>query len=211
MSAIDVLAQAMYEASGRKAKWDSLFGGVQDFWREQAEVVAARMLEAEPAPTPPTEGTLEAAVDGLVTAAVQLNKVGRTKDLDPAEAVRLLDRIRYAIAQARYVDSLLVTHLYLHHEHGKTTYDDLGVVEVYRTRDRRAWDVRGVCQAVLDTRMAERGGEMPNDPWEVAEWILEVLPGGDPRLTPLRTLGLDPEAFHTSTPGNPTVKLPSRS
>ncbi len=216
MSAIDVLARSLYETSTAGSRtipkvWGSLDLAEQDAWVGQAEVVAARMVESEPGVTGPAEPlTPETAVDAFVNAAVQLNEIGIGKP-DPAEAVRALDRIRYAIDQAKYVDSGLVTYLYLRHEHGKTTYDGIGVVEVSRTRDRKAWDIRGVCQAVLDKHMEHRGGELPNDPWEIVEAILEVLPGGEPRLTPIRTLGLRPDDFHTNLPGNPVVRLPPRT
>lgn len=219
MSAIDVLARAFCEATLPSADWDSFSPGMQESFRLHAEVVAARMMEADTdSPVPyvladnqPAATTLEQAVEAFAAAGELLNTTGHPKDLPAADAVRFLDRIRHGIDQARYLDSNLVTHVYLRHEHGKTVYDGIGQINVYRTKERKAWDVRGVCQAVIDKHMEATGGELPNDPWTIVEWVLEVLPGGDPRLTPLRSMGLDPENYHTVTPGNPTVSFPPRT
>lgn len=154
--------------------------------------------------------TIDQAVDLYAAAASKLNEVAKGTLPGGTEGIRLLDRLRTATDEAKTVDSALVTRIYLTAEHGDQEVDGIGYVSVYRTKERKAWDVRGVVQAVIDKHMEERGGEMPNDPWDIAEWILEVLPGGDPRLTPLRNMKLKPENFHTVTPGNPSVRLPPR-
>lgn len=223
MTALDVLAAALYEqaTAGQRtpAAWDTIGESYQALYRDQAEVVAARMAEAQP--DPPEHGILlpddpaerlAAAVELFVQCAEVVNTEGLhgVPDTDWQDGVRLLARIRYAMDQAGYVQSSLTTHVYLTGEHGDQDVEGVGRVKIARGRDRTKWDERGVVQAVLDAKMQERGGEMPNDPWDVAEWLLEVLGVGYCRVTPLRALGLDPKLFCEDTPGKVGVQLPSR-
>lgn len=157
--------------------------------------------------------TVPQAVDLLLAAATRLSEVTHdTKTLpDWQEAVRLLDKMRAAADQAGAVKDALVRHVYLTGEHGRNVIvEGVGPVDITRARDRKAWDERGMIQAVIDRRMEERGGEMPNEPWEVVEWVLEVASVDYGRVTPLRALGLDPDDYCTSTPGRVGVSLPPR-
>lgn len=149
---------------------------------------------------------LDAASEGLNDTVT----LGGMAKLDPEDTIRLLDRLRTITHRLGQVDANLVRHTYVTGEHGDLEVEGVGRVKVQRSRDRRAWDERGVAQAVIDKRMEARGGEMPNEPWEVAEWLLETFGISYCRVTPLRAMGLDPEMFCESTPGKPTVTLPPR-
>lgn len=153
--------------------------------------------------------TITQCVD-LVTAAADILAARSGIDaLGWEEAIRLLDRLRSATETIKTMDSLITRHVYLTGEHGDHIIEGLGKVKVSRSRDRRAWDERGVAQAVLDAHMEERSGEMPTDLWDVAEWLLEVYGVSYCRVTPLRAMGLDPAAFCEDTPGKPTVTIHS--
>jgi len=127
------------------------------------------------------------------------------------DAVRLLDQLRDSIETLRQIDSLLVRRIYLAGPHGVNVaeLDGIGRVSITRSKDRKKWDERGIARAVIDARMADTTGEAP-DPWDVAEWLLQVVSVGYARVTPLRAMGLDPDAFCDVEPGKPTVQLPPR-
>jgi len=140
-------------------------------------------------------------LDALLTTA-QLDREA------PEHWLIVLRDLRRVIEQLRTLDAGLVRHIYLTAEHGKQVIDGIGEVWVARSKDRKKWDERGVAQAVLDHRMNERGGEIPNDPWEIAEWLLDVLAVSYVRVTPLRSMGLEPDAFCETVTGKPSVTLP---
>lgn len=201
MTALDVLARALAEVGGGVA-WDKMPEVQQTDWLELAEVVAARMLEAEPEP---------ASTERFNAAAVTMHDTLRADELDWEEAARALAVVREGIRAAQNVDANLVRHIYLTGEHGDRELDGLGVVKVLRGRDRKSWDGRAVAQAVVDTQMQKRGYEIPDDPWDVVEWLLDVFPTDRPRVTTLRSLGIDPDAYCMSSPGKPSVQFPSLS
>lgn len=156
--------------------------------------------------------TVEQTIDLFAAAAKQVLAL-RTEaitDLDWVDAVRQLDQLRQALWDARAIESALVHHIYMTGEHGDQEVDGIGMVKVTRSRDRRHWDERGVARAVIDARMADSDGTAP-DPWDVAEWLLEVYGVDYCRVTPLRALGLEPKAFCDDTPGTPSVQLPRRN
>lgn len=155
--------------------------------------------------------TLDTATAMAAAVANQLSvaAAGAIEALDIEQCIRLLDQLRRAVATIQQVDALLVRQAYLRGEHGKQVIDGIGVVEISRSRDRKHWDERGVARAVIDAKMADTTGESP-DPWDVAEWLLEVYGINYVRVTPLRALGLEPKAFCEETPGKPTVQLPPR-
>lgn len=158
------------------------------------------------------ELTLDQAVTLFAAAADRLSEACH-RDLMATswvDAIRLLDQLRTAGRTAGQVDATLVRHIYLTGEHGRQEIDGVGVVGIARTRDRKDWDERGVARAVIDAKMADTTGEAP-DPWQVAEWLLEVYGVNYCRVTPLRALGLDPKMFCEETPGKPAVQLPPRS
>jgi len=147
----------------------------------------------------------------LATERLSEVAVGNIETLDWEEAVRHLAQLRAAVGSLQELDSLLVRRIYLAGPHGKDVaeLDGIGRISIGRSQEREHWDERGVARAVIDRHMANTTGEAP-DPWDVAEWLLEVYGVKYCRLTPLRALGLEPDAFCDTTPGKPVVSLPSR-
>lgn len=165
-----------------------------------------------PAATPELDAlTLTQAVDLFAAAADRLSEtvVKALMGTSWQDTIRLLDRLRDAGHTAGQVDAALVRHAYLTGEHGAHEIEGVGMVGIARTRDRKSWDERGVARAVIDAKMADSDGTAP-DPWDVAEWLLEVYGINYVRVTPLRALGLEPKAFCTEEPGKPAVQLPPR-
>jgi hypothetical protein len=145
---------------------------------------------------------LNAAAELLTTAPPPIS------ELDPDEATRILARIRDAGDTVGKIDALLCAHL-VGQRWGELEVDGLGVVKYRRTEKRERWDERGAAYAVLETKMAERGGELP-DPRDVVDWLLEAASVGYFRKTALRSMGIDPGDYHHSERGNPAVDLPKR-
>lgn len=150
--------------------------------------------------------SVAAAVEVFVLAAEQLSIAAREPGT-AEDALRLLHRLRVGITAAQEVDASLVTHVYLHGEHGDVRLDGIPAAKVQRARDRKAWEHRGLAQAVMDAQMDKRAGEPPSDPWEPIEWLLDAAGLSYWRVTQLRALGIDPEAFCTSEPGKVSVQF----
>lgn len=158
--------------------------------------------------------SLEQAVALARAAATRLTEVAvasNVETLDPEEATEQLRYLRDAVWLLGTVDDALVRHIYLKGEHGKQLMEGVGEVYVGRSRSNEKWDERGVAQAVIDAKMADfagaERGELP-DPWDVAEWLLEVLGVGYVRKTALDTLGIPRAPFYDSTPGKLKVDVP---
>lgn len=156
---------------------------------------------------------LPAALASLSDAAEVLSQNAMDPDVakvDWQEAVRMLDRLRRATDLIGSVHDALVMHVYLTGEHGDQEVEGVkGMVRIARGRDRRSWEVDRTALAVVEAKMQEREGEMP-DPEEVVEWLLEVLHVDYARVTPMRGLGLDPKEFCQDRPGKVGVQLPPR-
>lgn len=176
--------------------------------REPEEPLMPDTVPDQLAPT-----TFPVAVELVALAAERLSTAaaGAIEPLDWEAAIRLLDVLRDAANTIGQVDALLVRQAYLRGPHGKNAaeLEGIGLVSIGRSQDRKNWDERGVARAVIDARMADTTGEAP-DPWQVAEWLLEVYGVQYVRVTPLRALGLEPAAFCEEIPGKPTVSLPPR-
>lgn len=162
---------------------------------------------------PPDTASIGDAVAVVGAAADLLNRSAMSAAITPltsTEGLHLLDSLRDSIETLRKIDAALTQHIYLRSEHGPVEVDGIGVVHVYRSRDGVKWDERGAVQAVLDARMEETGGEVPSDPWVIAEWLLEAGSFGYFRKTALRSIGIDPSGLLESTPGRAKVDLPKR-
>ena len=131
-------------------------------------------------------------------------------DMGWEDTVKVLAVLRDVKWLLGVVDTSLVRHVYLNGEHGKQLIDGVGQVQVSRSRDRREWDGPAVARAVIDAKMQDSDGTMP-DPMDVAEWLLAVFPADRVRVTPLRELGIDPVEHDmcVDTPGRPAVSIPS--
>lgn len=160
----------------------------------------AELLEPSEPPRPLWDAVAEVAF-----AALHVTKEATgLSDLPPEEALRVLYGLRDAIDNLRDVDAALVQHIYLHGEHGDVRIEGLPPAKITRGRERKDWDARGAAFAYVDSKMTERQGETP-DPADVVSWVLDVVGASYCRVTPLRTVGLEPEAFCTSSPGRLAV------
>lgn len=163
-------------------------------------------IEAQP--------TLTAAVASLQLAGELLNIVakGAIEDLAWDEALELLSDIRATLDDhIRPIEASLVRHVYLKGPHGNVEVEGIGMVNVHRSTNRKHWDERSALFAVLDARLQERGGEVP-DPAEVVEWVLEVAGINYLRVGALKAVGLRADDYCDTSPGTPQVAItrPSR-
>lgn len=160
--------------------------------------------------------TIEQAADLLHAAAEKLGETAHgagIDDLEPEDAMIVLDRIRSALWHAGTVTDALVAHIYTHGTRGRQIVDGIGAVYVGRTDSRPRWDERGALQYVLDAKLAEycpaHGGELPN-PETVVAWVLEVAGISYFRKGVLNELGVPIDEVFTSERGRPKVDLPAR-
>ncbi len=82
----------------------------------------------------------------------------------------------------------------------------IGMVEVRRSKDRKAWQHDRVQSDWLNALMTARGGEHL-DPAEVRDEFLKVASISGYKVTGLRELELDPDDYCESSPGTPRVVL----
>lgn len=100
--------------------------------------------------------------------------------------------------------------------------EGVGVVEIKRGVDRKAWDRRALLRAVLDSRRApdpvtgemvgsDSGRAVVDDEFvscsQDLSRVLDVWNLGAPRVTALRERGIDPGEFCETTPGRTTVVI----
>lgn len=85
-------------------------------------------------------------------------------------------------------------------------FPGLGVVEVRRSRTRRAWDHQQARTDWLNSYLADHDGEIP-DPFEFVEDFLKVASVGGYKVRGLRASGLDPADYCSEEPGTPTVQI----
>lgn len=130
------------------------------------------------------------------------------EDYDEQGLMAMLGILRAAVRRAGLLDAMIVKHLWDHHPHGLHHLPDLGEVRTYRRDARVKWDERGTGEAIIDAKMEERGGVLPDDPREVLTWLLEGASIGYYRKTALRALGIDPQDFYTSEKGTLAVDVP---
>lgn len=160
-------------------------------------------------------GVLRACADALNETAATSSVAGGINALSWEDALHALDGLRLAVETLAQIDAALVRHLYLRAPHGDVEVDGIGVVNISRSNDRKAWlhddwkqDVRG---HLLEQR------EVPPELYDVEgnEYdVLDLLAAAqnvhgatDPKVTQLRALGLDPAAYCKTVPGKPTVTI----
>lgn len=85
-------------------------------------------------------------------------------------------------------------------------FPGLGVVEVRRSKTRRAWDHETLRRDWLNTYMEGRGGDIP-DPFDVVSDFLKVASVGSYKVTGLKAYGIDPADYCDESPGTPTVSI----
>lgn len=129
-------------------------------------------------------------------------------------ALHVLSELRLAVETLQQIDAALVRHLYLVGEHGDTEIPGLGVVTIQRSRTRTQWDhddwkhdVRGaVVDKYAGTELFTIEGEAV-DLMDLISKVQNVHGAQAPKVTALRALGLEPKAYCTDIPGQPTVSI----
>jgi hypothetical protein len=82
----------------------------------------------------------------------------------------------------------------------------VGMVEVKRSKDRKAWDHEALKSRWLNAYTASTGGEV-TDPAEVRDALLNVVSIAGWKVTGLRELDIDADDYCSSLPGTPRVVL----
>jgi hypothetical protein len=168
-----------------------------------------------PEPDHFTRGPLPIAVDNIEHGVHFLDSsltLPHLTDLNWREAALYLRRLREARQRLHALESALETHIEggfrregLRPRYG-VAVEGVGMVEVDRPWSRKAWNHQAVAKDLIDTHMADRGGEQP-DPYEVRDWIMEAAGVAYWRVTPIRDAGLDPDDYCVKERGVPTVKI----
>lgn len=160
-------------------------------------------------------GVLRACADSLNETAATSSTAGGINALSWEDALRALDGLRIAVETLAQIDAALVRHTYLVAPHGDIEVDGIGVVSVRRSNDRKEWqhddwkhDVRG---AILDDlNCGDAVFTLDGEAVDLMELITKVqsVHGAQaPKVTALRALGLDPQAYCHEVPGKPTVTI----
>lgn len=153
-------------------------------------------------------GSLEVMVRCFAMAAGDLHlSDDGPDDYDETATLAMLGILRASVRRAGELDALLVAHLHEHGTWGRRLVDGIGEVRTYRRPKNVRWDERGTAMAVVDVKMAELGGELP-DPHEVVSWLLEAAAVDYYRTGALKALGIDPEDYRHSEKGTRAVDVP---
>jgi hypothetical protein len=151
---------------------------------------------------------ISSAVTVFAQAAGDLHRTtDRLEHYDETAVIAMLGIIRAAVRRAADLDALLVGQLHDHGTWGRRLVDGIGEVRTYRRPKNVRWDERGTAEAIIDVKMEERGGEVP-EPGEVVAWLLEAASIGYYRTGALKALGIDPEDYRHSEKGTRAVDVP---
>ena len=148
--------------------------------------------------------------DAIQVVRLALNRVNELllhiETVEFEDAAGMLIQIRKALETVRVIDAGLVRHIGSL-RYGLAEVPGVGAFKIARGTDRKHWDSRGVIGAIIDHKMDERGGEAVEQPWDVAEWILEAAGVSYWRTTSLRAMHIDPDNYCTATRGQLSVQI----
>lgn len=126
------------------------------------------------------------------------------------EAVQVLHHLRLARATAQVTEEALTKWIATAwREVGirdPQEVEGIGVIDVRRGKERKAWDHEGLGPAVIDANLQLAGGEIP-DPFTVARWVLAAAAPSYWRTTALKAIGIDPDEWCESKPGRVSVQI----
>lgn len=152
---------------------------------------------------------LEIMVRAFAMAAGDLHQSDDPwEDYDETALTAMLGILRASVRRAQALDALLVTHLHEHHPWGRRLLDGIGEVRTYRRPKSVKWDAYGTAYAVVDHHLAERGGEVPDDPHEVVRWVLDAAAIDYYRVGALEAMGLDVAEYRHQEKGTRAVDVP---
>lgn len=155
---------------------------------------------------------LAAAVWGMEEAARELDEAAlgvSSSSIEWPDLATLIEGLRRARTRAHAVESSLETQAAAGMIASDTKAADVpgvGRVEWRRGATRKQWQHDTIAQAVLDARLAETGGEMP-DPWTVRDWLTEAAHIDYWRVGVLKGLGIDPADVCDTEPGKVTLDI----
>ena len=154
---------------------------------------------------------VQPAVFDLSLAVAGLDKASLDFDsLTVAEAVEHLSVVKELIARTRQLEAALerwVAECFKAEGwRDPVEFPGIGVVEVRRSRTRRAWDHDLLTRDWLNTYMEGRGGETP-DPFALIEDFRKVASVGSWKVRGLKEWEIDPSEYCDESPGTPTVSI----
>jgi hypothetical protein len=157
--------------------------------------------------------TVSAAVAAVVDAATVLDEASLDfESTTVEEAADSLGQLSDAIMSLRQLQALLERWVAecFRAEGWKANepreIPGVGVVEVRRSRNRRAWQHEQLRSAWLNEYLSRNGGEAP-DPFTVVADFLKVASINGWKVTGLREYGLEADDWCDSEPGTPTVQV----
>jgi hypothetical protein len=140
------------------------------------------------------------------------------EDLLATEAMRVLRDTRLLIDALKGIDSDLVRLIYDTGEYGEQVIEGIGLVHVSRGAKRTQWhhdDWRAAVRKACVTAYGSSGtvadvetGETFNV-YDLIAAAQDAQGAGAPKTTVLRKLGIDPDDYCHSEPGNPQVTFRS--
>lgn len=155
-----------------------------------------------------TAASLLAHVRGLRAQADAL----LTADLDAMscdEAVRLLHEVQMTRKSLQASEEFIAARIHDSWKGDTRTplhVEGVGMVRVFRGKDRKAWQHEALLRDVVDAHLAATGGEIP-DPFTVAGWVREAAGFSYWKATVLKGLGLDPDEYAETSQGRRTVAI----
>lgn len=163
-------------------------------------------------------GSLCVLADDMGTAAASSAEGGGIPTLTWEQAIHALSALRQSVETIRQIDAALTRHLYMCAPHGDIEVEGIGMVGIRRANDRKEWshedwkkDVRGA--ALEKTGATDEVFTADGESFNLAELLIlvqDVHGATAPKVTALKKLGLDPQAYCEERPGQPQVVFPRR-
>ena len=159
---------------------------------------------------------LACVVEALNQTAAGGNTEGGIGGLPWEDAIQALSDLRVAQVTIARIDAALVRHLYLVAPHGDVEVEGVGMVGIRRSTDRKEWDhdewkhdVRShlLEQRGLPSFLADPGTGEVVDVLDLLQAAQDVHGAQAPKVTKIRALGLEPQAYCSETPGKPSVTI----
>jgi hypothetical protein len=125
------------------------------------------------------------------------------------EAVRLLHEVQMTRKSLQASEEFITARIHDAWKGDTRTplhVEGVGMVRVFRGKDRKAWQHDALTHAVVDAHLTATEGEMP-DPFTIAGWIKEAAGIGYWKAGALKALGLEVDEFCESTRGRRTVAI----
>lgn len=151
------------------------------------------------------------AVAHVTGAATELDEIAESvRDLTVEEASARLVELRAAITMLRQAESEMerwIAEVFEDQDWKRPhEFAGVGLVEVNRPKNRRAWDHQGLAKDWLEALIISNGGASPS-PWDVKDGLLRVAGLAYWKLTELRKFGIDGDDYCDSSPGAPNVRI----